>query len=146
MLASFRQTAPFNGRCKDANVADLLRQCGAGPDQRRRIDDRPPKRSFVGVEPAPENVKRSVFRSAYKEKSTLASGEPRRRSFFMIDPLKIILVAASRRHRHGSERCAGLAAMEVVAGTVFCLSNPASPRLEKGLKVHSEGTPCESPT
>lgn len=52
----------------------------------------------------------------------------------MIDPLKIILVAASRRHRHGSERCAGLAAMEVVAGTVFCLSNPASPRLEKGLK------------
>lgn len=54
----------------------------------------------------------------------------------MIDPLKIILVAASRRHRHGSERCAGLAAMEVVAGTVFCLSNPASPRLEKGLKVH----------
>jgi hypothetical protein len=100
-----------------ANAAGLPGRCGARPDQRRRLMTGP-ERSFASVEPAPE-TKRSVFRSAQKKSPLLTSGEPRRRSFFGLlrklmrawwrrwagikelrEPLKIILVAASRRHRH----------------------------------------------
>jgi hypothetical protein len=63
MLAAFREAAPFIGRDEDANVADLLGRCGAGPDQRRRLMTGP-KPSFVDVEPVPENAKRNVFRCA----------------------------------------------------------------------------------
>ena len=45
-----------------ANAAGLRGRRGARPDQRRRLMTGP-KRSFVGVEPAPE-TKRGVFRSA----------------------------------------------------------------------------------
>ena len=118
------------------------------------IDDRP---QTVDVEPEPENVKRGVFRSAQKKRPLLTSGEPRRSSIFWIDlearpgaadPMgrdqarrqgtpgtaKNYISCREQRSPPCSRRCAGLAAIDVVAGTVFCLSDAmsalASPRLE----------------
>ena len=79
----------------------------------------------------------------------MTSGEPRRRSFFELirnlaarwrgdqptpGTAKNYISCRGRRSSSSSGRCAGLAAIDVAAGTVFCLSDPtsaiASPRLE----------------
>ena len=79
----------------------------------------------------------------------MTSGEPRRRSFFELirnlaarwrgdqptpGTAKNYISCRGRRSSSSSDRCAGLAAIDVAAGTVFCLSDPTSaiapPRLE----------------
>jgi hypothetical protein len=104
-----------------------------------------------------------AFLAPLKKKSPLlTSGEPRRRSFFgLIRSLK----RASRRRCAGtrrdvsspetvknyiscrqqassssSDRCAGLAAIDVAAGAVFCLSKPMSAPPQPAGKA-SEGRP-----
>jgi hypothetical protein len=123
-----------------------------------------PNRSFDDVEPAPENVKSWRFPSRLKKKSPLLTfGAPRRRSIFLVDleahtnavtPIllnepdaeepsgtaKNYISCPGRRPPSSSERCAGLAAIDVVAGTVICLSKPTSTVVSPAWKA-SEGIP-----